>query len=587
MAKKRKRRRDRESKARERAPRRPRTARAERPAGDRRGGDRRARKRQAARARRDRKRERGRRARKLDRRTEKLDRRAEKLARRAEERAREVARRARRREREVARRARALERELSRRRRAKLARAFGAPVRRVRHRRLRGIAEVRAFLRTNTTPIFVVSPTPFNLLGIDRWVHDLYFVSRYDPFDGAHPRVFAPADRAWREFHSVEEINNALLRDPAVAAFVASKGPGGKVVLIGSDDETERLAGEIGLEVLAPTAGVRARVAARMASGSHAADGAPGASDAVTGTGDAIDAGGRTVIFAAVATRRGTLVGPVLTELVGLAPLTPDDDGRCGTEMWAGALADRERRRARKLVRKLGERLARKGYRGAFEASVVVGPGDDVRVTEVRPRVTGAESMTNASAGAYADVPLFCFHLLEHLAVDYRVDLAGIGARWAEAETADTWSQLVLKDLGERVESVVAAPRSGIWRAAPDGPPCFDRPANDWHGILDESEAFVMRILAPGDFRYRGVDLGTLVARGRMVAEDGSLTERGRSWVEALRARWIGVPVPAAPEAGPDGSPDPGPDPGPDGGPDPGPDAVDGGATRDEEPAAG
>ena len=37
-------------------------------------------------------------------------------------------------------------------------------------RPLRGISEIRGFLRTNDTPVFFVSPTAFNLLGIDRWI---------------------------------------------------------------------------------------------------------------------------------------------------------------------------------------------------------------------------------------------------------------------------------------------------------------------------------------------------------------------------------------------------------------------------------
>ena len=37
-------------------------------------------------------------------------------------------------------------------------------------RPLRGIAEIRHFFRTNTTPIFFLGATPFNLLGLDRWV---------------------------------------------------------------------------------------------------------------------------------------------------------------------------------------------------------------------------------------------------------------------------------------------------------------------------------------------------------------------------------------------------------------------------------
>ena len=35
---------------------------------------------------------------------------------------------------------------------------------------LRGISELRGFFRTNQTPIYFISPTSFNLLGIDRWV---------------------------------------------------------------------------------------------------------------------------------------------------------------------------------------------------------------------------------------------------------------------------------------------------------------------------------------------------------------------------------------------------------------------------------
>jgi hypothetical protein len=35
-------------------------------------------------------------------------------------------------------------------------------------RPLKGIAEIRHFFRTNTTPIFFLGATPFNLLGLDR-----------------------------------------------------------------------------------------------------------------------------------------------------------------------------------------------------------------------------------------------------------------------------------------------------------------------------------------------------------------------------------------------------------------------------------
>ena len=76
---------------------------------------------------------------------------------------------------------------------------------------LRGISEIRAFFRTNQTPIYFVSPTAFNLLGIDRWLRNLFYVNYFDSFEGNHPRVFVPRERPYREFESMEDICNDLL----------------------------------------------------------------------------------------------------------------------------------------------------------------------------------------------------------------------------------------------------------------------------------------------------------------------------------------------------------------------------------------
>ena len=76
---------------------------------------------------------------------------------------------------------------------------------------LRGIPEIRRFFRTQTTPVYFVSATAFNLLGMDRWVRALRYVNYYDSFDGHHPRVFVPRDRPERAFDSIEEICNHLL----------------------------------------------------------------------------------------------------------------------------------------------------------------------------------------------------------------------------------------------------------------------------------------------------------------------------------------------------------------------------------------
>ena len=52
---------------------------------------------------------------------------------------------------------------------------------------------------------------------------------------------------------------------------------------------------------------------------------------------------------------------------------------------------------------------------------------------EVNPRLSGASPMTNLTTEAYADIPLFLFHLLEYMDVEYELDIeeitrAGSGA---------------------------------------------------------------------------------------------------------------------------------------------------------------
>jgi len=64
-------------------------------------------------------------------------------------------------------------------------------------RALRNISEVRHFFRTNEVPIYFVGATPFNLLGLDRWVRNFSYVTYYDGWDGVHPRVFTPKHKPY------------------------------------------------------------------------------------------------------------------------------------------------------------------------------------------------------------------------------------------------------------------------------------------------------------------------------------------------------------------------------------------------------
>ena len=117
---------------------------------------------------------------------------------------------------------------------------------------LRGVPDIRGFFRTNRTPIFFVSPTAFNLLGIDRWVRGFYYVNYFDSFEGSHPRVFVPKERPYREFSSLEDVNNYLLGHKEVLDFMAAKGEGGRALFVMFDEETEALAAEARLQIALP-----------------------------------------------------------------------------------------------------------------------------------------------------------------------------------------------------------------------------------------------------------------------------------------------------------------------------------------------
>ena len=137
--------------------------------------------------------------------------------------------------------------------------AFNAPT----GSSLSGMPAIRHFFRTNETPVYFVSATAFNLLGIDRWVRNFRFVNYYDSFDGGHPNVIVPKEQTPRAFGSIEEIVNYLLGHKEIGDAVRSRG-GGKAAFLMFDEETEELASELGLDVAFPPASLRHRLDSKI-----------------------------------------------------------------------------------------------------------------------------------------------------------------------------------------------------------------------------------------------------------------------------------------------------------------------------------
>ena len=463
---------------------------------------------------------------------------------------------------------------------------------------LNGLSEIRAFFRTNAEPVYFFGPTAFNLLGIDRFVRNFNYVAYYDSWDGSHPRVFSPKNKPYVEFKSSEDINNYLLQDEEVQAFIKSKGGKPRVAMVFFDEETEQICKDLGYELILPSDELRRRLDSKIVTtqlGNEA--GAPSVPNVLS---DGVDTyeelsalasenglgsdlvvqtpygdSGKTTFFIktesdwddhsediigeklkvmkrinnqaaaveAVLTRHGTVVGPFMTDLTGYPELTPYEGGWCGNDVFPQALAPEHRTRAIELVQRFGERLRQEGYVGFFEFDVLVDLDDgQVYMGEVNPRISGASSMTNVTAGAYADIPLFLFHLLEYMDVDYTIDVDEINERWRELAAVDVWSQLIMKEPGDDVERILAAPLTGSYRLNEDGTMTFSQVSHDWHEIIDDTEAFFLRVYGPGEYRFHGADLGILVTKGRMQTEDG-LTKRALEYIKGIRDLYVSEPI--------------------------------------------
>ena len=460
--------------------------------------------------------------------------------------------------------------------------------------RITTISGVRRLFYRNSRPIYSIGPTDFNLAGMDEWIANFRHICQIDCYDGQHPNVFVPHAKEHEEFRSVPDINNYLLRHEQVPSTFARRGDDSVALFLMFDETTEQLCEELGLDVWFPAASLRSRCDSKVETvrlGNRA--GVPSVPNVLApvrsyaelrrlaagaGLGKQLvvqspygDSGHTTFYIssradwrrhaAAIAvepevkvmkridplgatleacvTRCGTVVGPLLTELVGHPELTPYRGGWAGNEVFAGAFSEAARATAREYTERLGAQLFSEGYRGYFDLDFLIDRDcGEIYLGELNPRICGASPLTNHAAFAHADVPLFLFHLLEFSGVDFELDVEELNARWADPRFIDSWSAVVLKSTSAEVDRVTEAPPSGLWRLREGGGVSYERFDYRRSAIETEREGLFLRITGPGDWRYEGADLGILVTRGRLMTDEFELNERARAWVAGLGERY-------------------------------------------------
>jgi len=462
---------------------------------------------------------------------------------------------------------------------------------------LNGVADIRRYFYKNEVPLYFISATNFNLLGADEWIKGFKFICHIECFDGQHPNVFSPKEEIPHdEFTSIEDINNYLLQHPEVQDYLKTRKKGksaGKCMFLMFDAKTEKLAKKLGLEIMFPSAKMRTFMDNKVNTNRIAEKAGVACvpyvltpvkdyehlnkvskklgTDLVIQTpfGDS----GHTTFFIsneaeynkyseeiekekevkvmkrincrgsaieACVTRHGTIVAPLMTELVGFKELTPYKGGWCGNEIYPNAFTPKLRRLAAKYTQQFGDQLREEGYKGYFELDFLIDEDNgEIYLGELNPRVTGASSITNHAVFALADAPLFIFHILEWMDVDYKLNVKALNRRWFKQENIDNWSQLIIKHTEDTIEYISEAPQSGIYKMFDNGHIQFDRLDTHRRAVETENEAFFLHISKQGDYLYEGADMGILVSRGRMMTDNFQLNARAKNWINAIKGKYV------------------------------------------------
>lgn len=461
---------------------------------------------------------------------------------------------------------------------------------------LASIADIKRHFAQNDVPVYFISASNFNMMGMHDWVRNWLNINLIDCFDGKHPHVLLVADDHTQVFQGIEDINTYLLNNAAVRAHVAQhKGIKGHAVFLFFDEKIEAMCAEMGLDIFLPKnslvreidskivtteignkAGVLSvpNVLAKVASypelqriaqqanlGSRwVVQSAYGDSGKTTyfianetdyqAVADEIESQDRVKVMRwvnctgtaieACATRWGTFVGPLLTELIGIPSLTPYAGGWCGNELYQEAFTADIRKQVLQKTQAMGDALYRRGYRGYFELDYLIDSDNgEVYLGELNARITGISAMTNLSDFSTTHIPLFLFHLLEYdTNVELSLDVNSFNQAVLTQGATGTAAQVILKYTDAPLTVVTQAPVSGVYVMESDGQLSLKKAGVSRREALAADEAYILRIMPQGDYAYHGGDLAILFLNRVIRDAKGQLNDVGAQWVHALKQQF-------------------------------------------------
>ncbi len=467
------------------------------------------------------------------------------------------------------------------------------------------MSEIRKFLLKCTTPVYYFCENSAVLTDVYRSFPNLHHVNYYDIWDGHNPYVTAvnnPIDEEARSFKESADCSINLMSRQQTRDLIQENGGGGKALFFHIDERSQAAAQKIGLDMILPSSELRNLVDSKVQTtliGNRA--GVPSVPNVLVGPLSCYEdlvreagvgglgsdlvvqlpygCGGDTTFFIAnsadwdkfsaritpekcvkvmkrircqasaqeaCVTKQGTIVGPLMTELIGFPELTPVRGGWCGNEVAAESFTAQQRQLARQYTERFGQELLKEGYRGYFEIDYLwdLDTGE-LFLGELNPRISGAAPMTNSGLLAKADLPLICFHILEWLDVPFELDISALNDRWCDTANEEDWSQCLVMKTDHDSRGIISRPKSGVYRLTPEGTIKFLRPALDRSSVshLESANEFFYTCELPHKTAEYWDFLGTVTLRGRMLTRDNQLNDRVKLIQKAIRDSFEYAPL--------------------------------------------
>jgi len=235
----------------------------------------------------------------------------------------------------------------------------------------------------------------------------------------------------------------------------------------------------------------------------------------------------------ACSTRCGTILGPILTDLVGNKYLTNFEGGSCGNEIYDNVIDVNNKIKILEYTKKIGNYLyTTKRFRGSFTVDYLLDRSNNqIYFGEINPRISSAGFLTNEILD-HCSIPLFLFHLLEFLDVEFKIDVDEFNLNTQKYIKNRCFSQLIISNTSTQTLNTKNI-KNGIWRMN-DHSITFLRNADSIHDINNDSEAFVFARPSSQEL-IDGDCIGRIAFKKRIMDDHYNLTVSATRWIQFFK----------------------------------------------------